>query len=56
MMNIGCHLSSSKGYLHMGQEAVQKCQYLSIFHQEPQGRSGQGDRSQGCGGIFIACR
>ena len=22
MLNIGCHLSSAKGYLHMGEEAL----------------------------------
>ena len=22
MLNIGCHLSSAKGYLHMGKEAL----------------------------------
>lgn len=38
MMNIGCHLSSSKGYLHMGQEAVQiGANTFQFFTRNPRG-------------------
>jgi len=38
MMNIGCHLSSSKGYLHMGQEAVQiNANTFQFFTRNPRG-------------------
>ena len=36
MLNIGCHLSASKGYLNMGQTALSiganTFQYLSLIH------------------------
>lgn len=38
MLNIGCHLSSSKGYLHMGQEAVQiNANTFQFFTRNPRG-------------------
>ncbi len=38
MLNIGCHLSSSKGYLHMGQEAVQiDANTFQFFTRNPRG-------------------
>ena len=38
MLNIGCHLSSSKGYLHMGQEAVQiGANTFQFFTRNPRG-------------------
>ncbi len=38
MMKIGCHLSSSKGYLHMGQEAVQiGANTFQFFTRNPRG-------------------
>jgi deoxyribonuclease-4 len=38
MLNIGCHLSSSKGYLHMGQEALQiNANTFQFFTRNPRG-------------------
>lgn len=38
MLNIGCHLSSAKGYLHMGEEALalgaNTFQFLHVIHAE----------------------
>ncbi len=38
MLNIGCHLSASKGYLHMGKEAVQiGANTFQFFTRNPRG-------------------
>ena len=38
MLNIGCHLSASKGYLHMGQEAVMiGANTFQFFTRNPRG-------------------
>ena len=38
MLTIGCHLSSSKGYLAMGKEAVKiDAKYVSVFTRNPRG-------------------
>ncbi len=38
MLKIGCHLSASKGYLHMGQEAVQiDADTFQFFTRNPRG-------------------
>lgn len=38
MLNIGCHLSSSKGYLHMGQEALSLgANTFQFFTRNPRG-------------------
>ena len=38
MLHIGCHLSASKGYLHMGQEAVQiNANTFQFFTRNPRG-------------------
>lgn len=39
MLNIGCHLSSAKGYLHMGEEALAlgaptPFSFLHVIHAE----------------------
>lgn len=38
MLNIGCHLSSAKGYLHMGEEALalgaNTFSFLHVIHAE----------------------
>lgn len=40
MLNIGCHLSASKGYLHMGQEAVSiGANTFQFFTRNPRGGS-----------------
>lgn len=40
MLNIGCHLSASKGYLHMGQEAVSiGANTFAFFTRNPRGGS-----------------
>lgn len=40
MLNIGCHLSASKGYLHMGQEAVGiGANTFAFFTRNPRGGS-----------------
>lgn len=35
MLNIGCHLSSAKGYLHMGKEALAIGILFSFLHVIP---------------------
>ncbi len=38
MLNIGCHLSSSKGYLHMGKEALSiGANTFQYFTRNPRG-------------------
>lgn len=38
MMNIGCHLSSSKGFLHMGKEALSiGANTFQFFTRNPRG-------------------
>lgn len=38
MLNIGCHLSSAKGYLHMGQEALSiGANTFQFFTRNPRG-------------------
>ena len=38
MLRIGCHLSSSKGFLHMGKEAVQiGANTFQFFTRNPRG-------------------
>ena len=38
MLTIGCHLSSSKGYLHMGKEAVSiGANTFQFFTRNPRG-------------------
>ena len=40
MLNIGCHLSASKGYLHMGEEAVSiGANTFAFFTRNPRGGS-----------------
>ena len=40
MLNIGCHLSASKGYLHMGEEAVRiGANTFAFFTRNPRGGS-----------------
>ena len=40
MLNIGCHLSSSKGYLAMGKEAVKiGASTFQFFTRNPRGGS-----------------
>ena len=38
MLHIGCHLSSSKGYRHMGEEALSiKADTFQFFTRNPRG-------------------
>ena len=38
MLNIGCHLSSAKGYLHMGEEALALgANTFQFFTRNPRG-------------------
>ena len=37
MLQIGCHLSSSKGFLHMGEEAVSIGATTFQFYKNPRG-------------------
>ena len=38
MLNIGCHLSSAKGYLHMGKEALAiGANTFQFFTRNPRG-------------------
>ena len=40
MLNIGCHLTSSKGYLHMGEEALSiGANTFQYFSRNPRGGS-----------------
>ena len=40
MLQIGCHLSASKGYLHMGREAVSiGANTFQFFTRNPRGGS-----------------
>ena len=47
MLNIGCHLSSSKGYLHMGKEAIELgANTFQFFTRNPRGSKAKAmDRS-----------
>lgn len=50
MLHIGCHLSSSKGYRHMGEDALSiNAGYVPVFYAKPEGQQGQEGGPQGRG-------
>ncbi len=56
MLRIGCHLSSSKGFLHMGKEAVKiGANTFQFFHEKSERKQGEGDRSGGCAEVSGIC-
>lgn len=49
MLTIGCHLSSSKGYLAMGKEAVSiGANTFQVFYKKPERKQGESHRRGGC--------
>ena len=49
MLTIGCHLSSSKGYLAMGKEAVSiGANTFQFFYKKPERKQGESHRRGGC--------
>lgn len=49
MLNIGCHLSSSKGFTHMGKEALginPKLSHLPFFLETPNELAGYAQEIQ----------
>lgn len=51
MLNIGCHLSSAKGYLHMGEEALALGANTFSFLHVITRRQSQSDRYRGYQGF-----
>ena len=58
MLTIGCHLSSSKGYLAMGKEAVSiGANTFQFFYKKPERKQGESHRRGGCRSVsFLTVR
>jgi len=57
MLNIGCHLSASKGYLHMGKEAVQiGANTFQFFTRNPRGGAAKEIDPKDVGGFLALAK